>query len=127
MAGTASDYFENLVIDNLVRNTTKYLAIFTTNPNFETGASAVEATGGSYARKACAFSAASGGASANTALLEWTQGTDIAAGTYTGWALYDALTGGNMIFGDTFGTSKTLSVTGDKLSFAIGAVTLSVT
>lgn len=127
MASTNSDYLENLVISNLIRNATKYLAVFTTNPNFETGAGGVEATGGGYARKACAFNAPSGGATANTAQIEWTLGTDIAAGTYVGWGLFDASSGGNMLFGDAFSSSRILSVVGDKLRVNAGGITYSNT
>lgn len=122
--GTASDYFENLIISQLVRNATKYLAVFTTSPNFETGASGVEATGGGYARKAIAFDApVTPGVTQNTSLIEWTLGTDIAADDYLGWGVFDALSGGNMLFGDAFGSNRTLTDTGDKLRFAAGAIT----
>lgn len=127
MASTNSDYLENQVIEGLIRNATKYLAIFTSNPSFETGAGGTEATGGGYVRKACAFDVPSEGATANSAQIEWTLGTDIGAGTYTGWALYDNTTGGNMLFGDTFSASRTLATTGDKLRFSAGAITYSNT
>jgi len=127
MAGTNSDYFENLIIDTDIRGATKYLALFTTNPNFETGAGGTEATGGSYARKAIAFNAANAGATANTSQIQWTVGTDVAAQTMTGWGVFDASTNGNMYFGDAFSSSKALSGTGDTLTFAAGAITYSVT
>lgn len=133
MAGTNSDFTENKLIDTLLRNgaayqpAALYLTLFTVNPNFETGAGGTEATGGSFVRKTVAFSAASGGSTSNSGLVSWAVGTDIAAGTYTGWAIYDASSGGNMLFGDTFSASKTLSGTGDTLSFGIGAITYALT
>lgn len=128
MAGTNSDYFENQIIDTNIRGATKYLALFTTNPNFETGAGGTECTGGSYARKAIAFNAASGGQTANSAQLQWVVGTDIAAQTITGWGVYDQLAaGGNMYFGDAFSANKVLTGTGDSLTVAAGAITYSVT
>ena len=133
MAGTNSDYTENKLVDTLLRNgaayqpAALYLALFTTNPNFETGSGGTEATGGSYVRKVIAFDVASGGASANSGSIVWTVGTDVAAQTMTGFAVYDASTGGNMLFGDAFGSSKVLTSTGDTLTFAIGSVTYSLT
>lgn len=133
MAGTNSDYLENKVVDHVCGTSsftmpaTVVVALFTVDPNFETGAGGTEATGGSYVRKAVAFTAASAGANSNTGALTWTVGTDIAAGTYTGWGVYDATSNGNLLFGDAFSVSKTLSVAGDTLTFAIGAITYSTT
>ena len=103
------------------------LALFTTNPDFETGIGGTEASGGSYARKALAFDAASGGASSNSAQRVWTVGTDIAAGTYVGYGVFDAASGGNMLFGEAFGANKVLTNSGDTLTFAIGSITYSIT
>jgi hypothetical protein len=109
MAGV-SDTAENLMLDwitvtgNPTRPAGFYLALYTTNPNFETGSGS--------------------GSTSNTALLEWTQGTDIAAGTYTGFGIYSASSSGTFIGGAAFSQSRTLAATGDKISFAIGAVVL---
>lgn len=135
MAGTNSNYTENALINTLLRNggafqpAGLYLALFTVNPDFETGAGGTEATGGSYARKAIAFTAAAGtsGSTSNSGSITWTVGTDIAAASYTGWAVYDTLTTGNLLFGDTFSSNKTLTGTGDALTFDIGSVTYSLT
>lgn len=133
MAGTNSDYTEKAQIDWLLLGATPTrpvsltLALFTTNPNFETGAGGVEASGGGYVRKLITFAAATspGGTTASSNQQQWTVGTDISAGTYTGWAVYD--NGGNMLFGDSFAPSKVLTSTGDTLTFASGNVTYSLT
>jgi len=133
MATSLSDYTENKVADHVLGTgawtmpAAVSLALFTTNPNFETGAGGTEASGGSYARKAIAFTASSGGATSNTASKVWTVGTDIAAGTYTGWGIFDAASAGNMLFGDAFSANRVLGTTGDTLTFAIGAITFSIT
>lgn len=133
MATTNSDYVENKAVDHILGTAAwtmpaaVSLALFTTNPNFETGVGGTEATGGSYARKAIAFTASSGGATSNTAQKQWTVGTDIAAGTYTGWGVYDAASGGNLLFGDAFSANRVLGTTGDTLTFAAGAITYSLT
>lgn len=133
MAGTNSDYTENKLVDHVLGTgsftmpAAVSLGLFTTNPNFETGAGGTEATGGSYARKAIAFTASSGGATSNTAAKVWTVGTDLAAGTYTGWGVFDAASAGNMLFGDAFSSSRIVSTAGDTITFAIGSVTYSLT
>jgi len=125
MATSLSDYAENKAADHILGTSSwtmpaaVSLALFTVNPNFETGAGGTEATGGSYARKAIAFGSASGGAAGNTASKVWTVGTDLAAGTYTGWAVYDAASGGNLLFGDAFSASRVVSSAGDSITFQI--------
>ena len=126
MAGTNSDYTEDGLVDHILGTTEltfvaqNYLAVFTANPNFETGAGGTEATGGGYVRKAIDFDASVSGASASTSDITWTVGTDIAADTYTGWAVYDASAAGNMLFGDAFAASKVL--TGARTSCALLAM-----
>lgn len=135
MAGTNTDYTENAAINHILGTSAwtmpaaVSLALFTTNPNFETGAGGTEATGGSYARKAVIFNTASGaGGSVTgpTVAKVWTCGTDLAAATYTGWGVFDAASGGNLLFGDAFSSNKTLT-SGDTLTFAIGSITYSLT
>ena len=130
-----SDYLEDKVV-NHVLGTSAFtmpaavsLALFTVNPNFQTGAGGTEATGGSYARLALAFSTSSGGAgsASNSAIREFIVGTNLAAGTYTGWGVYDAGAAGNFLFGDTFAASRVVSATGDKIAFAIGSIVYTTT
>ena len=72
MATTNSDYTENKIVDHVNGKTAwtmpaaVSLALFTTNPNFETGAGGTEVTGGGYVRKALLWTAASGGATSNS-------------------------------------------------------------
>ena len=130
---TLSNYLENAIANHVCRGTAftqpsaLYCALFTTNPDFETGSGGTEASGGSYARKSVTFGAASGGACATSAAIEWTAGTDLTAGVgYNGWAVYYALSNGNMLYGDTFGGAKT-PASGEKVSCAAGALTFTVT
>ena len=133
MATTLSDYAENKAADH-INGTAAWtmpaavsLAVFTTNPNFETGAGGVEATGGGYARKTLAFGVAAGGACSNSAIRTFTVGIDLAAGTYTGWGVYDAAAAGNLIYGDAFSSPRVVAVAGDNISFAIGAISFTQT
>ena len=136
MAGTLSDYTEVATLNHLLGTSAwtmpaaVSIALFTVNPNFETGAGGTEATGGSYARKAAIFTTAAGAGGSTTGptvAKVWTVGTDIAAGTYTGYAVYDAGAAGNMLFGEAFSANKILTNTGDTLTFAIASITVTLT
>jgi hypothetical protein len=137
MAGTYSDYTENKVLELVCGKTAfatpgSHLGIWSTNPTtFENTTNGVEATGSNYGRQSVTWGTASGGSISNsTTAIAWTvgggAGVGIAAGTYTGWSVWDAATVGNMLFGDAFGSSKTLA-SGDVLNFAIGSLTVTQT
>lgn len=133
MATTNSLYLKNKIVDHAL-GTSAFtmpaavsLALFTVNPNFQSGVGGTEATGGSYARLALLFIASVAGSASNSAIREFIMGTNLAAGTYTGWAAYDAASAGNLLFGDTFSASRVISITGDKISFAIGSIVYSTT
>jgi len=122
-----TDYLENKIIDHMLRNqaytppSTVYVALFTSATD-DTGGG-TEVSGGSYARQAVTLSAASGGASSNTANITFPQAT-AAWGTITHVALMDALTGGNMLMHSPLDESKTVN-NGD--TFKINAGDLDVT
>ena len=131
MAGVGNTV-ENNILNHLLRNTAMsqpaalYLALFTVNPDFETGSGGTEATGGSYVRKSMTFAAASGGSAATSNQQQWTCGTDLAAGTYTGWAVYDASTSGNFLFGGAISSGNKTVASGDTLTFSAGAITVTL-
>lgn len=122
-----ADYLENKIIDHMLRNqaytppATIYLALFTTATSDAGGGT--EVSGGSYARQAVSLSAASGGASENSADITFPTAT-ADWGTVTHVALMDALTGGNMLMHTPLDASKTVN-NGD--SFKINAGDLDVT
>lgn len=91
---------------------TIYVALLTTAPTARDGTGAIEVTGGAYARQSVttsgAFSAISTNGSGLTAIeqmtltgaITWPQAT-ANWGTIVGIAIYDALTGGNLLeYGD---------------------------
>jgi len=128
MAGI-SDAAALLMIDWLTatgtptRPTAFYLALFTTNPNFQTGAGGTEASGGSYARIALTMETAATRATQNSSgPHEFVVGTNLAAGTYTGFGIYSLSAAGVFLGGATFSASRTVSVSGDKIAFAVGAI-----
>lgn len=100
----ASNYFENQVL-NLMRGqsiagyTNLYLALFLSNPG-DTGTEGTEITYTGYARQAISFSAPAASGSGlmiqNTALISFAEATS-SAGTVTYVAVFDSLTGGNML------------------------------
>lgn len=111
-----SDTFETttlkwlLTADAVTRPTAWYIGLFTAAPSDAGGGT--EVSGGSYARKSVAFTV-SGNLATNSAAVEF----DVATadwGTITDIAVFDAVSGGNMIAYATLTASKTIA-NGDVL------------
>ena len=123
-----SDFLENKIIDHLLRNqaytppATVYVALFTTATNDAGGGT--EVSGGAYARQAVTLSAASGGASSNSAAITFPQAT-ADWGTVTHLALMDALTLGNMLMHTILDASKTIN-NGDTFKINVGDLDITV-
>lgn len=123
-----SNYLENALINATLRNTsytspaTVYVGLFTSDPT--DAGSGTEVSGGSYARESMAFDAPSNGASVNSSAVEFDQATGD-WGTIPFFALFDASTGGNMLYHGALTTSKTIE-TGDVFKFAAGSVTVTL-
>jgi hypothetical protein len=99
----------------------RYIALFTVAPTAT--ANGTEVSGGSYARQAATFSAATGGATSNAGVITFPTATG-AWGSVVAWAVVDASTGGNQIVYKTI-TPVTVD-TGDVVTFASGAIQVSV-
>lgn len=106
-----SNNAENLLLNwvlttgSVTRPTAWYVGLFTTDPtDADTG---TEVSGGSYARTAVTFSV-TGNAATNTAGVEFPAAT-ASWGTVSHIAVYDASTGGNMIFHSALTTAKTIT------------------
>jgi hypothetical protein len=132
MAGSFNDYLENKLLDHVVGKTsftmpsTVYVALFTTAVNDAGGGT--ECTGGSYARKLTAGSdwvAAAAGASSNATVITFVTPTG-SWGTATHFALMDAVTAGNYLGWSDLTTSQAIG-SGNTVSFAIGALALTLT
>lgn len=95
----------NTLADALA-NIGAYYSLHTADPG-TTGAS--EATGGSpaYARKLTVFAAASGGSRVGTLVT-----FDLAAGTYTHWGQWTAVSGGTYIDGGALPASEVYAAQG---------------
>ena len=106
-----SNNAENLLLNWVLTNgsatrpTAWYVGLFTSDPtDADTG---TEVSGGSYARTAVTFSV-TGNAATNTAGVEFPAAT-ANWGTVSHLAVYDASTGGNMIFHSALTTAKTIT------------------
>ena len=123
-----SDYLEDKIIDHMLRNqaytppSTLYVGLFTAAPSDAGGGT--EVAGGSYVRKAVTLSAASGGASSNSADVTFDQAT--ADWGTIGWcALFDAESGGNMLMWTALDASKVIN-NGDTFKFNAGDLDVTV-
>ena len=105
-----SNFLENKVLGHVFGATpytapaTLYVGLFTSSPG-ETG-SGTEVSGGSYARQTIAFTV-TGNQASNTAAVEFPTAT-ASWGTVTFAAIYDALSGGNLLAYGALTTSKTI-------------------
>ena len=109
-----SNYLEDALLDHSLGTaghtspTNIYLALFTDDPT--DAATGTEVVGGSYARTVLTFNASSGGSAANTAVVTFPTAT-ANWGTITHMAIYDASSGGNMLYHGPLATSKTINNT----------------
>ena len=131
----ASNYLENSVLNHVLTATsytaptTRYLGLFTNTSgqaaaNLEAGTLTDEVSGGSYARKAVTFAAASGGTSATNATVTFDAAT-ANWGTVTHVAVMDQATGGNVLFWGAVTTSKNIDQ-GDTFQVTSGNLTISL-
>lgn len=125
-----SDYAEKLVLDWLMttgtatRPTAWFVALYTAAPSDSGGGT--EVTGGGYSRKAVTFNAAStpGGTTSNSNIVSWTA-AGASYGTVTHVGIFDASTGGNLLWQGSLSASKTVA-DGDTIQFAAGNLTLTL-
>jgi hypothetical protein len=123
-----SDHAEDLLLDWLMtggaatRPTNRYLALFTAAPNDAGGGTEVS-TGG-YGRQTIAFTAASGGTTSNSADVSFTA-SGANYGTVTHIGIFDASSGGNLLWHGAMSASKTVE-DGDTITFATGNVDLTL-
>lgn len=123
-----SNYAEDLLVNALLRGasftapTTPYVALFVSDPG-EAG-EGTEVTGGAYSRKAATFAAPSNGVTETTANLVFNQAT-ANWGTVGYFAIFDAATGGNMLFHGALTTPKTIEID-DQFNIPAGNLTITL-
>lgn len=131
----SSDYLENKLLDHTLGGSTfsqpgtLYLGLFTNDStnaasNLEAGTLTDEVSGGSYARKAITFGAASGGSASSSATVTFDSAT-ANWGTITHVAVMDASTSGEVLFYGAVTTSKTIE-SGDTFQVSSGNLTISL-
>jgi hypothetical protein len=124
-----SDYLRNALVNHTLRGvvftppSSLYIALFNVTPTSAGGGT--EVSGGAYARQGVAFTAASAGSSGNTLPINFPTPT-ADWGDIPGAALFDALTGGNMLYFGTLGTLRTV-YTDDAIFFPAGYFSITET
>lgn len=127
MAGK-SDFLENKVLDHILGNTaytapaTVHIALFTTSPG-DDGTGGTEVSGNNYSRVSVTNNTtnwpnASGGAKANGTAITFATPSGT-WGTVTSFGIYDASTGGNLLYFGNLTSNQTVN-TGNTVSFAVG-------
>lgn len=126
MAGNLTNYLESKLIDHFLGTTTYtkpsavYVALFTVTPGEAAGGT--EVTGGSYARQAATFGAASSGSTTNSTNIDF---AGMPAATTVAIGIFDASTSGNMLLYGALTTNKTTDA-GDTLRIATGSLSVSI-
>ena len=126
MAGNLTNYLENKLIDHFLGTTSYtmpaavYVGLFTVTPGEAGGGT--EVTGGSYARQAATFTAASSGATSNNTNIDF---TGMPAATTVAIGIFDASTSGNMLLYGSLTVNKTTDA-GDTLRIATGDLDISI-
>ena len=126
----ASNYLELKLLDHALGTTaftsptSVYLGLFTTDPTDADSGTEVSTSGTAYARETITFDAASAGSAASAATVTFSAAT-ANWGTITHIGLYDALSGGNLLFHGAVTTSKTIE-SGDTFQVSAGNLTISL-
>ena len=95
---------------------TGFLAMFSTNPTAD--GTGTEIQGGGYARQPITVGATTTGETLNTNLISF---VNMPAVTLPYWAIYSAVTGGELLYYGSLETPYVL-VSGDELKIAIGSL-----
>lgn len=135
MSFAFSDYLESALLNATLRNvaftspSAVYLALFTADVG-EAGPG-TEVSGGSYARQAITFGAPAADAGpatttscANTAAINFPTAT-ANWGTIGYWAIFDASSGGNMLYHGALSASVTCN-SGSSITVDIGQIIVSL-
>ena len=126
----ASNYLEDKVLNHVLTATAytqpaaRYLGLYTANTGLETNSPSAEVSGGSYARQAVTFAAASSGSSATNATVTF-PAASATWGTITHVAVLDASSAGNVLFWGAVTTSKLIE-SGDTFQVTSGNLTISL-
>lgn len=122
-----SNYLENKILTDYLVTGPAHVALFTANPtDADTG---TEVSGGGYARQAATFTVSTNSAS-NSVEVDYGQAS-ANWGNVTHFAIYDATTGGNLLFHgaleDNGGNPATFTTNnGDTFKFPVSGLTITL-
>jgi len=125
-----SNFIEQKMLDHIFSLTaaygqpTIYVALSTADPA-EDNSGIAEPVGNGYARKAVPAWGVTGRTATNTNQIDFAQASG-AWGTISHYAIFDALTGGNMLANGTVSPAQAV-VNGNLFSLAAGSVSISIT
>lgn len=138
MPGSKSDYLEAKLLDHVLGATaytppaTVYIALYTAAPTDAGGGTEVSTGGGSlYARVAVTNNTTNWPNATGTTPTAKSNGTTFTFptagadwGTVTAFGIFDASSGGNLLYWATLNSNKLIS-NGDTASFSNGTITIS--
>lgn len=124
-------YFLNMVMGNVFKTKTSpalptnyYIGLSSTTPT-TSGTGVTEPSGGAYARVQMAnMSQPSNGVITNTAAITFPESTR-SWGTLTHYVVYDAATGGNLLFYGALANSRTVD-SNTTIAFKVGEFTITL-
>jgi len=133
--GSLALYAENKVLDHVVGKADfesqlgdVFMGLFTVAPTHENGTGGTEASAGNYARKSTAaadWNSAADGHIDNANDITFVECATANWGTINGFALFDAVTGGNMLAWGNITSPKTINI-GDTAKFAAGELDITI-
>lgn len=118
-----TDYLEDKVLDHVLGTAsftmpaTVYIGLFLDEPGDD--ASGTEVSGDGYAREVITFSASADGEASNDAAVNFAATGDW--GEVTHWALFDAVSSGNMLIHAPFAVSRTI-LDADEVTLRVGDI-----
>lgn len=124
---SASNYLENKILDHILGSVSytqpsRFLALATAS--LLDDGSGTELSGNGYSRKSITFGSASSGSISNSSAVEFDTATGN-QGTISHFGIYDASSGGNLLFHGSFTSSKNIQ-TGDVLKVSASGLTISL-
>jgi hypothetical protein len=127
MAGSKTDYWESEIL-NIFRGTTRagvtpYVGLFTVGAG-DTGGQ-TEVSGSNYSRVAVTFGAPSSGSVSNSSTLTFPTPSG-SWGTIVGWGIFDASSGGNLLYYSDQSPSQTVG-SGVPVKFLSGTLIITET
>lgn len=126
-----SDYLENKIVNFWLRGNPEgvvapagvYLALYKSDPTDANTGTECAATG-DYARQQVTFSAPVDGVTSNTALVQFPIAS-LSWGTVTHIGIFDAPSGGNLLFHGAISPTQTINA-GGRIEFPAGSIQISI-